>query len=72
MSGETGPHGLMMSGYEGGYQSVPGYHAAGYEDRGHGVQWPGYHHHHGAAHSQGSPTQRYPYYDSRQVMYSTV
>ena len=57
----------MMGGYEGGY---PQYHA-GYEDRGGhgaGLQWPGgYHGHH---HSQGSPTQRYPYYDSRSGYYA--
>ena len=67
MPGEAGgPHALMMGGYEGGYQAVSGYHG-GYEDGRHGVQWPGYHHHHGATgpHSQGSPTQRYPYYDTR-------
>ena len=69
LGGEAGAGGhVMMGGYEGGY---PQYHA-GYEDRGgHGagsLQWPGYHGHH---HSQGSPTpsQRYPYYDSRTGYY---
>ena len=63
-----GGHGLMMGGYEAGYQAVS-YHAGGYEDRGHGGQWPGYHHHHATvAHSQNSPTQRYPYYDSRYIL----
>ena len=65
--GEAGVMMVAGGGYEpGGYG---GYHG-GYEDTRHGaVQWPGagagYHHHAGAAHSQGSPTQRYPYYDSR-------
>ena len=60
----------MMGGYEGGY---PQYHA-GYEDRGGhgaGLQWPGgYHGHHHSGGSAGSPTQRYPYYDSRSGYYA--
>ena len=62
---------MVAGGYtEAGYA---GYHG-GYEEARHGPgAWPGgvagagYHHHHhaGLAHSQGSPTQRYPYYDSR-------
>ena len=64
------PH--VMMGYEGSYPH-PQYHA-GYEERhaGASIQWPGYHGHHhgGVGHSQGSPTQRYPYYDSRGGYYS--
>ena len=59
----------MMGGYEGGY---PQYHA-GYEDRGGhgaGLQWPGgYHGHH---QGQASPSQRYPYYDSRSGYYAAA
>ena len=46
-------------GYHGGYEEAAARHGAG--------AWPGYQHHHHAslAHTQGSPTQRYPYYDSR-------
>ena len=77
-SGDSGPPGHMPAeAMMGAYTGPEGYSAyhGGYEEAAarHGGAWPGgvagagYHHHHHAslAHSQGSPTQRYPYYDSR-------
>ena len=72
LPGEAGAGLHVMMGYEGSFPH-PQYNN-GYEER-HArpsIQWPGYHgHHHGGVeHSQGSPTQRYPYYDSRNGYYS--
>ena len=75
-SGDSGPPGhmpeAMMGAYTGGPEGYGAYHG-GYEEAAarHGGAWPGgvagagYHHHHHASLAQGSPTQRYPYYDSR-------
>ena len=66
--GHNMPGEAMMAGAYTGAEGYGGYHG-GYEEAArHGAgAWPGYQHHHhaGLAHTQGSPTQRYPYYDSR-------
>ena len=58
----VGGHGAMTGmGYEGG-GVYPGHYYGGCEDtRQH--SWGGYHQQ--VAHPQGSPSQRYPYYDTR-------
>ena len=74
MPGEGGQHLMSGMGYDGpgGVNTYPAHQYAGYPGCGDDTrhqQWPGYHHH---QQLQGSPTQRYPYYDSRLVVFTDL
>jgi len=74
MPGEAAQHLMAGMGYDGpgGVNSYPAHQYGGYPGCGDDTrhqQWPGYHHHQQLPHGQGSPTQRYPYYDSRNGYY---